>query len=536
MGGCAGQTDVNATGATIKISNNFYSDNIAGANTINLNNAFATLADGSTDSLSGTGYVAASYGTVNLSGSANLKFSGNNEAVNNSNGTDTLEMSGLDNKVVGSGATITQDALSSLSVIGSNNIYDPYSDVALWAVGSSINLNNNSLTDINLFGNGNSLFGNGAYDTFNIFATTSYDYLNYSTASYIGASTYDYSYGAGTTSFTNTTPDYSYFDFAVSFDDPVVLNLVGTKVQTQNLVSSTAYFDMQNNGTKVHTGWGTAGEGYLVYDPANKNTVTDDQSLVASFAAMKALDQNGDGMLSALDKSWASMKVWVDAAGNGAFVAGSLKTMDQIGIASINLNAAHVNTNQNNNTILDDSTFTWKTGATGDIAGVDFNFHAASVVTPVVHTGGGGGGCVQYASLLPDGRTAGEMVIGSEMVLAHEQTLEAGTGVVRFSQRRTFPGFRITTESGITLVCSETAPIPTPNGLVRPPELLGLHVAVRRDEGGSFMTGWEKVTRVDPVGAIDVQQIDVGDRCFWAGEHANAFILHHNIGAYKMIP
>ena len=144
---------------------------------------------------------------------------------------------------------------------------------------------------------------------------------------------------------------------------------------------------MQNIGTKVHTGWGTAGEGYLVYDPANKNAVTNEQSLVSGFAAMHALDSNHDNVLNAIDAAWSHMKVWVDSAGNGSFAAGSLKSMDQIGIASINLNSTHLNQNQNNNTILDDSSFTWQSGAVGDIAGVDFYFRASSVSNPPPYYG-----------------------------------------------------------------------------------------------------------------------------------------------------
>jgi hypothetical protein len=144
--------------------------------------------------------------------------------------------------------------------------------------------------------------------------------------------------------------------------------------------------------------------------------------------------------------------------------------------------------------------------------------------------GGGNGGCVAIASLLPDGRTAGAIQVGDTMDLGDEKSLEAGKGTVTYSQLKQAPGFRITTEKGVSLVCSDTAPIPTKgNGLVTPQKLLGEQVAVRWDENGVTTTGWETIVKVEPVGIIRVQHITVGDKCFWAGEKKGAYILHHNM-------
>lgn len=143
--------------------------------------------------------------------------------------------------------------------------------------------------------------------------------------------------------------------------------------------------------------------------------------------------------------------------------------------------------------------------------------------------GGGGGGCVAIESLLPDGRRAGDIRVDDTMELADEKTLEPDRGVVTYSQRKTQPGWRIVTQGGVTLRCSASAPIPTPEGLVLAPELLGKRVAVRRDGAQGTTTAWETVESVQAIGDIEVQHITVGDRCFWAGAHAGAFILHHNM-------
>lgn len=143
--------------------------------------------------------------------------------------------------------------------------------------------------------------------------------------------------------------------------------------------------------------------------------------------------------------------------------------------------------------------------------------------------GGSAGGCVSVDSLLPGGRIAGEIRIGDVMELADERSLEPGEGVVSYSQTKSVPGYRIVTESGVSLKCSDTAPIPTPEGLVLAPDLLGQLVPVRRDENGIITVGWEKVVSVTAIGDILVQHITVGDRCFWAGEKSGAYILHHNL-------
>lgn len=143
--------------------------------------------------------------------------------------------------------------------------------------------------------------------------------------------------------------------------------------------------------------------------------------------------------------------------------------------------------------------------------------------------GGGGGGCVAVASILPGGMRAGEIRVGDTMQLADAKTLSAGSGVVSYSECKQAQGVRLVTASGASLVCSDTAPIPTPDGLMLAPDLLGKQVAVRRDSEKPGVPAWELVVAVEPIGAISVQHITVGDKCFWAGEKDKVYILHHNL-------
>ena len=147
---------------------------------------------------------------------------------------------------------------------------------------------------------------------------------------------------------------------------------------------------------------------------------------------------------------------------------------------------------------------------------------------------GAGGGCVEVESLLPCGRTAGSINIGDNLELADEESLQAAIGAVSYSQRKLAQGYKITTSSGVQLVCSDSAPIPVQKGgILTPSNLLGEFVAIRVESGQISRRAWEQVVSVEPVGQIAVQHITVGDRSFWAGRVAGQYILHHNM---KMVP
>src|SRR5450830_849796 len=182
-------------------------------------------------------------------------------------------------------------------------------------------------------------------------------------------------------------PEPPPFDDPEPFDDdPVLLHLKGGKVQTTSLSGSGTYFDMKNNGQKVQTGWATAGEGMLVYDPNNTGTVTDDANLVAGFGALSTLANQTGGVLDASNSLWNELKVWVDPTGDANFQQGQLYSLSQLGISSVNLASTAEQVNSNGNTILNDSTFTWNNGTTGDIAGVNLAFNPNAVENSVSAT------------------------------------------------------------------------------------------------------------------------------------------------------
>lgn len=157
-------------------------------------------------------------------------------------------------------------------------------------------------------------------------------------------------------------------------------------------------------------------------------------------------------------------------------------------------------------------------------------------IIPTTGGGGGGGGCVVLESWIPEAeerlyngskiRYAWQIMPEHKILLADESTLEDKLGVVKMAAIEHQPCVRIITDTGATLVCSTTAPIPTlTDGTVHSINLLGNKVAVARNNTRT----WETVVKVEEVGYKFVRSIDTGNNSFWAGEFDGIYILHHNI-------
>ena len=133
--------------------------------------------------------------------------------------------------------------------------------------------------------------------------------------------------------------------------------------------------------------------------------------------------------------------------------------------------------------------------------------------------------CVAVESYLSNYQIASSVKVNDLIELSDQITLEDSLGVVTYSETTKANGYRFVTTSGASLRCSDSAPIPTKdNGLTTPKYLLDKEVPVLR----KGIKTWEKVIEVTDIGLIDVQFISVNDKCFWAGETKDAFILHHN--------
>uniref|UniRef100_UPI0037BEF987 hypothetical protein n=1 Tax=Ideonella sp. TaxID=1929293 RepID=UPI0037BEF987 len=90
------------------------------------------------------------------------------------------------------------------------------------------------------------------------------------------------------------------------------------------------------------------------------------------YQAMRWEDSNNDHMLSNADANWNQLQVWVDGNSNGVTDAGELKSLADLGITSLNLQAATGTEVDNGNLLGLVSDYTTADGATHAMADVWF--------------------------------------------------------------------------------------------------------------------------------------------------------------------
>ena len=76
-----------------------------------------------------------------------------------------------------------------------------------------------------------------------------------------------------------------------------------------------------------------------IYNDSNCSTYFDRR-----YEQLAELDANGDGKITRADILWSELKIWQDADGDGVTDAGELKTLDQLGIVSLDLSAKAIDT------------------------------------------------------------------------------------------------------------------------------------------------------------------------------------------------
>ena len=149
-----------------------------------------------------------------------------------------------------------------------------------------------------------------------------------------------------------------------------------------NLVNKSAgvMFDMDNNGTLDHTSWVAPQDGLLAIDLNHDGVINNQSELFGNtsttnsgFATLANYDVNGDGVINAKDADFSKLLVWQDVNQDGISQVGELHSLESLGIASINLNAADVNSLQGDSIISQQSVFTYADGHQGQIVDALFN-------------------------------------------------------------------------------------------------------------------------------------------------------------------
>ena len=168
--------------------------------------------------------------------------------------------------------------------------------------------------------------------------------------------------------------------------DPLILDLNGNGIETVAASAATPIlFDLNGDGIKTGTGWVAATDGFLVLDRNGNGTIDngtelfgDSTQLAAGgkaadgFAALAGQDSNLDGAVNALDANFANLQVWQDLNQDGVSQAGELKTLTELGIASLNLaKTANSQTLTGGNQIADLGSFVRADGTTAVMADVN---------------------------------------------------------------------------------------------------------------------------------------------------------------------
>jgi hypothetical protein len=165
---------------------------------------------------------------------------------------------------------------------------------------------------------------------------------------------------------------------------PLVLDMNGDGISTLN-VADGVQFDLLATGEKVSTGWAAPTDGLLVRDVNGDGVIgsgaelfgeatvlADGQKAQDGYQALAALDSNGDGSINNADEAYSSLSVWTDANSDGVSQAAELKSLEELGIASLDLNAQATSLNNNGNWVGLVSSFTTVDGATQTMADVWF--------------------------------------------------------------------------------------------------------------------------------------------------------------------
>ena len=172
--------------------------------------------------------------------------------------------------------------------------------------------------------------------------------------------------------------------------DPLILDLNNNGIQT---TSNSTYFDYAGDGFAEKSGWINSKDGMLVRDLNGDGVINNggelfgDQTVLTNgkfakdgFAALSALDNNGDGVLNEKDTAWSELKAWIDADGDGATDTGELHTLSELGIKSLNVKSTSINEiNAVGNIQLASGSYTKEDGTVGQM--VDYSFVANKIHT-----------------------------------------------------------------------------------------------------------------------------------------------------------
>ena len=175
--------------------------------------------------------------------------------------------------------------------------------------------------------------------------------------------------------------------------DPLVLDMNNDGVKTISIAEA-VHFDQDGNGFAERTGWASADDGLLVLDRNGDGKINNgkelfgDQFVLASgktasngFEALAEFDVNQDGKIDPNDVIYSRLQVWQDSDGDGLCSPDELHSLNDLGIAAINLDSILVDqTDPNGNHLSLSGSFERSDGSTGQIGQFNLQRNLANTI------------------------------------------------------------------------------------------------------------------------------------------------------------
>ena len=170
---------------------------------------------------------------------------------------------------------------------------------------------------------------------------------------------------------------------ALAAVSPIILDLNGDGVSTLSVAQGVS-FDLAATGAVRQTGWVAPTDGLLVRDLNQDGVINDGRELFGSatqvdgraagdgFNALRALDSDADGRLTAADAAFTELAIWKDADQDGVTDAGELSSLSDNGVVALNLSAQSSTAMDNGNLLGLVSSYESADGGTHDMVDVWF--------------------------------------------------------------------------------------------------------------------------------------------------------------------
>jgi len=162
--------------------------------------------------------------------------------------------------------------------------------------------------------------------------------------------------------------------------DPIILDLGAPGI---SFVSSDegVLFDIDADGPLDQIAWPDGQDGVLVMDLDGSGKIENGAEVFSPYFgaggftdaldALSSLDLNGDGIIDAQDAAFADLRVWVDANQDGVSQDGELFGLNDLEIASIDLNAQPAGYQIDGQTIFAEGQYTLSSGESRPYVAVD---------------------------------------------------------------------------------------------------------------------------------------------------------------------